>query len=144
METSLNELNRDTVVMYRDISLLRQQVNLLSACYGEPEELYPQPPLMPPSVVCLVTCTRSQLMGGPIMASSGSSVASYPTVANVSLPRVTPLMASSEAGQGDRAERCDSAAPVGPRPKEARPGFDTSGQSSRRFSGTFSKGTHPT
>ena len=37
MEASLNELNRDTVVMYRDITLLCQQVDLLSARLGEPE-----------------------------------------------------------------------------------------------------------
>ena len=71
------------------------------------------------------------------MASSGSSVASCPTVANVLLPRVIPLPVPSKAGEGDRAERCVSAAPEGPRPKEARPGFDASGQSSRRFSGAF-------
>ena len=42
MEASLNELN--TVVIYRDITLLRQQVDLLSAHHGELEGLYPQPP----------------------------------------------------------------------------------------------------
>ena len=64
MEASLNELNRDTVVMYRDITLLRQQVDLLSARLDEPKGLYLQPSLMPPSVVFLVTCTQPHLMGG--------------------------------------------------------------------------------
>ena len=143
MEASLNELNRDTVVIYRDITFLRQQVDLLSARRGESEGLYPQPLLMPPSVIRLVTRTQLQLIGGPTMASSGSSGASCPTVANVSLPQVTPLMTSSEAGQGNKVESCVSAAPEGPRPKEARPGFDASGQSSRRFFRVFSKETHP-
>ena len=60
---------------------------------------------MPPSVVRLGICTQLPLMDGLIMASSGSNVASCPTVASVSLPRVTPLLALLEAGQGDRAER---------------------------------------
>ena len=77
------------------------------------------------------------------MASSDFSVTSCPTVANVSLSQITPLLAPSEAGQGDMAERCVSAAPEGPRPKEVRPGFDASGQSSRCFSEAFSKRTHP-
>ena len=82
LEISLNELNRDTVVMYRDITLLRQQVDLSSARHSEPEGLYQQPPLMPPAVVRLVPCTQLLLTGGPIMASSSSIVASCPTVAN--------------------------------------------------------------
>ena len=72
--------------MCRDITLLRQQVDLLNARHSEPEGLYPQPPLMPPSVVRLVPCTQPLLTGGPIMASSGSGVAICPTVVNVSLP----------------------------------------------------------
>ena len=83
MEVSLNELNRDTVVMYSNVALHRQQVDLLSICHGEPEGLYPQPPLTPPSVVRLVTCTQPPLMGGPIMAFSGSGVANCPTVVSV-------------------------------------------------------------
>ena len=57
------------------------------------------------------------------MASSGSSVASCPTVANVLLPRVIPLPVPSKAGEGDRAERCVSARAGRAKTKGSTPRF---------------------
>ena len=142
MEASLNELNKDTVVMYRDITLLRQQAGLTSAHYSAPEELYPQPsPMLPSEVRPLFSLPP--LAGRPMTVSSGSSAVSCPTVASISLPRVTPFLAPSAAKQGGRAERCESAAPEGPRPKEVRPGPAKSNLLSARSSEVPLKGAPP-